>query len=96
MYPIVKFFSNKNNEIFNFLSKYDEKSKDLKSFPNCLEWEKEYENPIEIATILGVFVDNIDNFDMVMWISLDKGAYIKITPNNADNIIRYLYNRYPY
>ena len=49
-----------------------------------------------MSTILGVFADNIEDFDMVMWISLDKGVFIKITPNNADSIIRYLYERYPY
>ena len=63
---------------------------------NILEWEEEYKNPVEMSTILGVFADNIGDFDMVMWISLDKGVFIKITPNNADSIIRYLYERYPY
>ena len=61
-----------------------------------LSGKKEYQNPIEIADILGTFIENDDKFDIVMWISLDKGAYIKITPNNADSIIRYLYERYPY
>lgn len=93
MYPIIQFYSNKDGEIFNFLSRYN---KELDINLHSLEWEKEYDNPIEIATILGVFADNIDDFDIVMWISLDKGYYIKITPNNADSIIRYLYERYPY
>lgn len=93
MYPIIQFYSNKDGEIFDFLSRYN---KELDINLHSLEWEKEYDNPIEIATILGVFADNIDDFDIVMWISLDKGYYIKITPNNADSIIRYLYERYPY
>ena len=93
MYPKIKFFSNKNGEISNFLSRYYNKENvDY----NILEWEEEYKNPVEMSTILGVFADNIEDFDMVMWISLDKGVFIKITPNNADSIIRYLYERYPY
>ena len=56
----------------------------------------EGKNPIEIATILGVFADNMDGYEMAMWLCLDKGYYIKITPNNADSIIRYLYERFPY
>ena len=96
MYPTIKFYSNKDGEIFNFLSKYNEDKTESNKYLHSLEWEKEFVNPIEIATILGVFADNIDDFDIVMWISLDKGAYIKITPNNADNIIRYLFERYPY
>ena len=93
MYPTIKFFSNKNVEISNFLSRYYNKENvDY----NILEWEEEYKNPVEMSTILGVFADNIEDFDMVMWISLDKGVFIKITPNNADSIIMYLYERYPY
>lgn len=93
MCPTIKFFSNKNGEISNFLYKYYNK-KNID--PSILEWEEKYPNPIEMSTILGVFADNIDDFDIVMWISLDKGIFIKITPNNADSIIRYLYERYPY
>lgn len=101
MYPIVQFYSNKDGEIFNFLSRYnnDNSYKNIQNLDvslHSLEWQKEYENPIEVATVLGVFADNIDDFDIVMWISLDKGYYIKITPNNVDSIIRYLYERYPY
>ena len=103
MYPIIRFYSNKDGEIFNFLSKYHKTSEvsykniqTLDVYLHSLEWQKEYKNPIEVATVVGVFVDNIEDFDIVMWLSLDKGYYIKITPNNADSIIRYLYERYPY
>lgn len=103
MYPIIQFYSNTDGEIFSFLSKYNKNSENsnesiqnLDIHLHSLEWQKEYQNPIEIATMLGVFADNIDDFDIVMWISLDKGFLIKITPNNADSIIRYLYERYPY
>ena len=103
MYPIIKFYSNKDCEIFNFLSKYHKSAEnsykhiqDLDVYLHSLEWQKEYKNPIEVATVLGVFADNMEDFDIVMWVSLDKGYYIKITPNNADSIIRYLYERYPY
>ena len=103
MYPIIKFYSNKDGEIFNFLSKYHKSAEnsykhiqDLDVYLHSLEWQKEYKNSIEVATVLGVFADNMEDFDIVMWVSLDKGYYIKITPNNADSIIRYLYERYPY
>ena len=61
-----------------------------------LEWENIYSNPVEIANILGVFIDNNDKFDINMWISLDKDVFINVTDDNADKIIRYLYERYPY
>ena len=31
-----------------------------------------------------------------MWISLDTGVYIHVTDKNANNLIKYLYERYPY
>ena len=63
---------------------------------NSLNWEHKYENPIEIAEIIGIFIDNFEDFRLTMWISLDKGVYIHVTEENADNLIKYLYERYPY
>jgi len=34
--------------------------------------------------------------NIVVQHSLDKGIYINVTEENADNLIRYLYERYPY
>ena len=63
---------------------------------NLLEWKKEFENPIEIADIIGVFIDNNEKYKINMWISLDKGFFLNVTEHNADQIIRYLFERYPY
>ena len=49
-----------------------------------------------MADIIGIYVDNKDDFKVNMWISLDEGAFINVTESNADTIIRYLYERYPY
>ena len=62
---------------------------------NKLEWNYKYDNPIEIASIIGVFIDNMDKFAINMWISLAEGIFINVTEENADKIIRYLYERYP-
>ncbi len=91
---IVNLYSKKNNEIFKFLNKYtNNENLDAK---NLLEWKKEYKNPIEISDIIGVFIDNNEKYDINMWISLDKDFFINVTDNNADQIIRYLFERYPY
>ena len=37
-----------------------------------------------------------DKFSINMWISLDKDVLVNITPFNSDEIIRYLYERFPY
>lgn len=89
----VRFHSSKKGEINKFLSKFYNTNLDL---DNKLILKKEYVNPIEITEIIGVFIDNIDDFEIKMWISLDKDVFINITPNNANIIIKYLFERYPY
>lgn len=89
----VSLYSVIDNEIKKFLSLYYEKDIILK---DNLKWTKPFENPIEIAEMIGTFIDNNDKFNINMWISLDEGIFINVTDHNADNIIRYLYERYPY
>lgn len=81
------------NEIKKFLDKYYERNVEIQ---DNLEWSKAYDNPIEIADIIGIFIDNSEHFNITMWISLDKGLYININNYNSDKIIRYLFERYPY
>ena len=95
MGTIVKLFSNQAGEILSFLKKYN--SSDISSVTEqTLEWEKIYKNPIEMADIIGIFIENDENFQITMWISLDQDALIHVTSSNADEIIRYLYERFPY
>lgn len=93
MATIVNLYSDKKGEIKRFLKKFynsDEK------IVNDSKWEKDFENPIEMAEIIGVFIDNKDSFKINMWVSLDKGMFINVTPHNANDLIKYLYERYPY
>ena len=89
----VNLYSEKSGEIARFLSNFYKKDIIIK---NDLKWEKVFDNPIEIAEILGAYVDNKDNYKINMWISLDEDAFINVTEYNADKLIRYLYERYPY
>ena len=93
MNAIVNLYSQKNNEIKKFLDKFYNKNL---SINDSLKWEKLYANPIEIADIIGAYIDNSDKFNIAMWVSLDKGVFINITDFNADTIISYLFERYPY
>lgn len=94
MKTIVNLYSSKQGEIKRFIENYEKKKIDVKK--NDLKWEKEYLNPIEISDIIGVFIENNDKYQVNMWISLDEGIFINITDDNADKIIRYLFERYPY
>ncbi len=93
MSTTIKLFSHKKGEINKFLSKFYNTNLNIE---NNLKFKKDYTNPIEIAEIIGVFIDNIENYDIKMWISLDKDVYINITDSNANNVIKYLFERYPY
>lgn len=92
MNTVVSLYSENKKEISKFLKSFN----NTKINNDTLEWKKEFENPIEIADIIGVFIDNNENFKINMWVSLDTGFFLNVTEHNADQIIRYLYERYPY
>ena len=92
MNTIVSLYSENKKEISKFLKSFN----NTKIDNDILEWKKEFENPIEIADIIGVFIDNNEKYKINMWISLDKGFFLNVTEHNADQIIRYLFERYPY
>ena len=93
MIASVIFYSNEKGEINKFLSRYYETNLDIK---DSLKWEKEYKNPIEMVELIGTFIDNNEDFKINMWICLDEDIYINVTDINANEIIKYLYERFPY
>lgn len=97
METYIKLFSNENGSISNFLSKLFNLTIEEKNFLNSkLEWQKKYANPIEMADIIGVFIDNKEDYNINMWVSLDSDVLINVTDNNVNDIIKYLYERFPY
>ena len=93
MQASVNLYSNKKGELNNFLSRFYNTNLEIY---DSLSWQKKYANPLELAEIIGIFIDNIDEYNITMWISLDKNVFISISEDNANNVIRYLYERYPY
>ena len=93
MFAAVNLYSTKKGELNDFLSRFY--NTDLEIYNN-LNWEKKYTNPIELAEIIGVYIDNSDLYNLKMLICIDKNLFITITEDNANNIIKYLYERFPY
>ena len=93
MVACVNLYSKNKGELNNFLSKFY--NNNLK-ITDDNSWEKDFNNPVEIAELVGAYIDNNDNYNISMWICLDEGVLIKITNKNADDIIKYLYERFPY
>lgn len=89
----VILLSKKENEIKAFLEKFTNKKIELE---NSNLWQKDFSNPIEISEIIAAFIDNIHIFNLIMWITLDKNIFIKVSPANSNHIIKYLFERYPY
>ena len=93
MRSFVCLYSQKPNEILRFLNlMYDKKA----TLTSKNSWKKYYNNPIEIAEIIGVYIDNSDKFNIQLWICIDEDVYINITTFNANYIIEYLFERFPY
>lgn len=93
MFATVNLYSTKKGELNDFLSRFY--NTDLEIYNN-LNWEKKYTNPIELAEIIGVYIDNSDLYNFKMLICIDKNLFITITEDNANDIIKYLYERFPY
>lgn len=93
MVAFVNLYSKNKGELNNFLSKFY--NNNLK-ITDDNSWEKDFNNPVEIDELVGAYIDNNDNYNISMWICLDEGVLIKITNKNADDIIKYLYERFPY
>ncbi len=98
MEPIVKLYSNQENEINRFLKSFFRQNKEniMIETKSILEWQKKYQNPIEMVDMIGTFIENNDKFKINMWISLDKNTFINVTEDNVDYLIRYIYERYPW
>lgn len=96
MNTAIKLFSNKEEELYHFLNLFysHDKVKDVKT--NTLEWQIQYENPIEVADMIGCLIENNDKFQIAIWMSMDQDVYLNVTEENADEIIRYLFERFPY
>lgn len=93
MYASINLYSVKNGEIQRFLNNFFNSTIHLNE---DLHWNKEFKNPIEIVDFIGTFIDNSDKYELSMWISLDKDVLININNTNANTIIKYLFERYPY
>lgn len=93
MEVLVNLYSKEKGEISRFLSHFYNTNFDIE---DSSHWKKKYANPVELAEIVGAFIDNCEDYRLSMWISLDKNVFINVTSQNADDIIKYLYERFPY
>lgn len=96
MQGIVRLYSIIPGEIKRFLLHFCGNDSSDDEFISDKQWQKDYPNPVEIVDIIGAYVENIEDYNLTMWVSIDSGVFIKVTEDNADELIRYLYERFPY
>lgn len=98
MKTFIKLYSDVEGEISRFLSSFYLATEEILKVVNSktLELEIDYQNPVEMSDLIGTFIENKENYKINMWLCIDKDVLINVTSNNADDIIRYLYERFPY
>lgn len=94
MKGIINLYSETSGEIKKFLELFFDNSKNFE-IQNDLFWEISYENPINMIELVSCFIDNKENFKINIWISIDDGIFINVTEQNLDEIIKYIYERFP-
>ncbi|MBR3152948.1 MAG: hypothetical protein IKF52_05050 [Clostridia bacterium] len=92
-FPNLNLFSTNLNDINSFLSKFYSINITSYSDKNC---KLNFNNPTELVSILSAIIDNNETYNITAWINLDDDTFIKVTENNLNEIIKYLYERYPY
>lgn len=89
----INIYSNKKGEIRNFLEEFYSKKLILQ---NELSWYKTFDSPFDLIDIITCYIDNKDKFEITIWISLDKNVFVCINENNINELVKYIYERYPY
>ena len=92
MKAIINLYSETPGEIKKFLELFYSKNLEIS---NDLFWEASYDNPIDMIELVSCFIDNKDKFKINIWISVDKDIFINVTDDNLNNIIKYIYDRFP-
>lgn len=87
--PTLNLYCKDQNELSTFLERFYNK-KIEKSIENIT-----FDNPIEMIDLISAIIDNNDRYNISAWINLDEDIFIKISNSNLNDIIKYLYERYP-
>lgn len=87
--PTLNLYCKDQNELSTFLERFYNK-KFEKSIENIT-----FDNPIEMVDLISAIIDNNDKYSISAWVNLDEDIFIKISNSNLNDIIKYLYERYP-
>lgn len=87
--PTLRLYSKNKQDLISFLNKFYNTN-----ITKSME-EITFDNPIEIIDLISLIIDNNDKYNIVAWINLDEDIFIKVSNSNLNDIIKYIYERYP-
>lgn len=88
----LNLISEKKAMINNFLTAFFEK--DMLTDDNTLEWSYTLSNPLSSIELISAITDNYNENDITCWISLDPNVFVKVKPDNCNDIIKYILHRF--
>ncbi len=88
----LSIWSTKQGEIRRFLQSYYEK--DYSNEEYSRRWVGDFSNPMNSIDMISALMDNIEYFDLTLYIHMENGYLHKITENNYDDVIRGLVGIY--
>ncbi|MBP3284658.1 MAG: hypothetical protein J6M02_04085 [Clostridia bacterium] len=88
---VLNLISEKENTIQNFLESYFEK--DMLADSQTYEWSYTLPEPLEAINLISAVLDN-NLKDLTLWISFDPNVFLKVKPDNYNDIIKYIVERF--
>lgn len=92
MSVIVNLVSNTTGTLKSFLDSFFEKDSNIDE--DVVEWISIYNEPLEAIDIMTALIDNVEKYDIKLFISMDAGLYIEVTSENINDIIKFMFFRF--
>ncbi|MGE5474108.1 MAG: hypothetical protein ACM3UU_07815 [Ignavibacteriales bacterium] len=88
----VNLCSESDGMLKSFLDTFYEK--DTKIDEDVSEWINVFNKPLEAIDLITSVIDNSDSFDIQLMVCMDAGILVEVTPENVNDIIRFMLFRY--
>lgn len=88
----IDLISSVDGEIKNFLTSFYESSVSVDD--DVCEWMYTYTSPLDAVDVISAIYDNYENHSIEAWVSIDSGFFVKITKDNGNDLIRYMFQRF--
>lgn len=89
---IITLLSEKPSELNNFLNTYFDKEINVEE--GAFMWSCIYQEPLASVSLISTLIDNSEKFKIDALISIEHLESIKVSEENIENLIRYMYFRY--